>query len=402
METLAPGLSTQKLYPIKVLHIQKVAGIAGSENHLLTLLPGLAKYGYDPTMLVLADRQDRPDPFAERMRAAGVPTKIMPIRGDLAPFLVPRLVRLIRQEKYDLVHTHLLHADLYGRVAARIGRARLVSTYHCDDPCHLMQGIRHLDRTTGKLCAAIICISKSVQAFVRSEIGLPHTLLHVVRYGLDPAPMMPPCNSWREKLGLRRGDRLLGIVARLTEQKGHACLLHAMRSVLEAYPATHLAIVGDGELRHSLEALTATLGLQKQVHFLGLQPDASQFISEFDIFVHPSLFEGFGLVFLEAMAAARPIVATRVSAIPEIVLDGETGLLVPPGEPEALAKALCRLIDNPELAEEFGRYGRQRLEERFTVDKMIEATLRVYQQVLQKPQERPRRLRVGHLEGERT
>src|SRR5262245_34870872 len=128
--------------PLKVLHIQKVAGIAGSENHLLTLLPRLREYGYAPTMLVLADRNDRPGPFVECMRATGVPIKVRPIMGDLDLLLLPRLVRFMRQGGYDLVHTHLLHADLYGRLAARMAGVSLVSTYHCDDPLHLIPGVR--------------------------------------------------------------------------------------------------------------------------------------------------------------------------------------------------------------------------------------------------------------------
>jgi glycosyltransferase involved in cell wall biosynthesis len=152
-----------------------------------------------------------------------------------------------------------------------------------------------------------------------------------------------------------------------------------MRFLLDEIPSVHLVIVGDGELRSTLERLTAELALTEHVHFVGFRSDVPNLMHAFDIFVLPSLFEGFGLVLLEAMAAAKPIVATRVSAIPEIVLDGKTGLLVPPRDPLALSKALRQLIMNPGLAGDFGGCGRRQLEQQFSVKKMVDDTVRVYQ-----------------------
>ena len=366
----------------KVLHIQKVAGIAGSENHLLTLLPRLREYGYEPTMLVLADRRDRPKRFIERMRAAGVPTSLMLMRGHVDPFLVPRLIRFIKQGRYDIVHTHLLHADLYGRLAAKIVGVKLVSTYHCDDPYHLIPGVKQADQWTGKMCDAVICISNNVRGFVRWKIGLPEGRLHTVYYGLDSVPTKIQRWSLREELGIRESDPLIGIVARLHEQKGHVYLLQAMKLLIESYPATHLVIVGDGPLRSYLEAFTKNLALEEHVHFLGYQQDGAKLMHAFDIFVHPSLYEGFGLAVLEAMMVGKPIVATRVSAIPELVIHGKTGLLVPPRDVGALADAICKLLENPSLAKELGRQARKRAEEHFSVGKMVDSTVRIYHRVL--------------------
>lgn len=368
--------------PVHVLHIQKVAGIAGSENHLLTLLPRLREHGYAPAMLVLADRNDRPDTFVERMRESGISTEIMPMISDVAPLLLLRLVRFIRTSSCDLVHTHLLHADLYGRLAGRVAGAKVISTYHCDDPFHLIRGIRHLDRLTALLCSQIICISESVRAFVRNRIGLRADRLSVVSYGLDPDRLCHASENLRRILGLGDSTILVGIVARLTAQKGHIYLLQAMHEVITQIPSCHLVVIGDGEERQRLQALTISLGIKEHVHFLGYRCDASSLIRELNIFALPSLYEGFGLVVLEAMAAAKPIIATLVSAIPELVADGESGVLVPPRDSKALAQGIVRLATEPFFARKLGQEGRARLERLFTVDKMLQGTVQVYRAVI--------------------
>jgi glycosyltransferase involved in cell wall biosynthesis len=362
--------------------MQKVNGLAGSENHLLALLPRLRDHGYQSTMLVLADRNDRPGTFVERMQAVGIPTKVTAMLGDLDPLLFARLVRFIWQGRYHLVHTHLLHAGLYGRLAGRIAGTRVISTYHNDNPFHLTQGLKQINRVTTSMCCQVICISKAVQGFVHKQIGVPLNRLNVIYYGLEPVLFRSSMPRLRSDLGIGPTDPVVGIVARLIEQKGHIYLLQAMRFLLDDIPSVHLLIVGEGELRPYLESLTAQLRIKEHVHYLGFRTEASNLMHEFDVFVLPSLFEGFGLVLLEAMAAAKPIVATQVSAIPEIVADGETGLLVPPRDPMALAQALRQLIMNPGLACDLGHCGRRRLEQRFTVRKMVEDTVKVYQSVL--------------------
>ena len=204
----------------------------------------------------------------------------------------------------------------------------------------------------------------------------------MVHYGFQPK--RPPSSepNLRSLLHLPEGRPIVGMVARLTTQKGHSTLLRAMSKLIQRSTALpHLVLVGDGELRSSLEALVSRLKLDSHVSFLGYRPDASRLIYDFDIFAHPSRWEGFGLVFLEAMAAGVPIIATRTSAIPEIVEDGETGLLVPVDDGDALSDALSSLLTNPPLRKEMGLAGRRRLEKNFSVQKMVEETAKIYQQI---------------------
>jgi glycosyltransferase involved in cell wall biosynthesis len=368
-------------YP-SVLHVQKVANIAGSEKYLLTLLPRIKESGYEPTMLVLTDRHDHPSSFVNEMQSVGIETEVMPILGDLNPRLLSRLVHFLQQRNYDIVHTHLLHADLYGGIAARLAPVkRVISTRHNDDDFRRKFPWRLLMNWNLNLMDRVICISENVNQFSQKVEKISPDKITVIPYGLNPNSVKPD-RSWRENLGWSDDVPVVGIVARLTEQKGHTTLLQAMSEVVQQFPTVQLVIVGDGELREELQQLAINLGIKSQVCFLGYRKNAAAMMAGFDIFVHPSRWEGFGLVFLEAMTASLPIVATQVGSIPEIVRQGETGLLVPVDAPTALAHAICRLLSDRTLARKIGQTGRNRLEKYFTVAAMVDHTCQVYRNIL--------------------
>lgn len=365
-----------------ILHIQKVANIAGSENHLLTLLPRLKESGYEPTMLVLTDRHDHPSSFLNEMQSLGIQTEVMPILGDLNPRLFNRLVNFIQQRNYAIVHTHLLHADLYGGIAARLARVkRVISTRHNDDDFRRKFPWRLPIAWNLKLMDRVICISENVKQFSHKIEEVSGNKITVIPYGINPYSVKLD-RSWREKLGWKDDVPVVGIVARLTEQKGHTTLLKAMSEVVHQFPTVQLVIVGDGELFNELQQLVNKLEIAQQVCFLGYRENAAAMMAGFDIFVHPSRWEGFGLVFLEAMTASLPIVATQVGSIPEIVRQGETGLLVPVDDPTALANAICRLLSDRALARKMGQNGRDILEKYFTVAAMVDRTCKVYANLL--------------------
>lgn len=372
----------------RILHIQKVKYIAGSESHLLMLLPRLREYGYNSTMLVLADAEDRPGTFCERMRASGVPTEVMSMRGDIDPLLVWKLARYIRQGNFDLVHTHLFHADLYGTLAAYLSGKRIIlSTRHNDNKFrnHI------LFKVVNRLCVCfdkkIITISNWLKKFSVDVERVPESKVETIHYGFDvnsfdkKAKKSLPTEV-RKEFNISSDQQVLGIVARLTEQKGHKDLLQAFRAVIDRYPQTILLIVGDGELEKDLKTQVQNMGLKEQVIFTGYREDIPAIMQAIDIFVHPSLWEGFGLVFLEAMAAGKPVVATRVSAIPEIVVDGETGYLVPPKNSHLLTEKILQLLENRVSAYKMGEKGRERLGQYFTVEKMVKEIKKLYDELL--------------------
>jgi len=292
----------------------------------------------------------------------------------------------LRDARPDLVHTHLIHADLYGIPAARWAGVRgVVSSRHNDDRFRRWLPVRVLSRWLWRQADAGIAISEAIRRFAIAYEGVSPQKIHTIHYGLDPASVHAPPDArtrLRQELGLPADAPLVGSVCRLIEQKGLDNALDGFAQVAAEFPAAHYAIAGDGPLRGALEAQAARLGVADRVHFLGWRADAPAIFAALDVLLAPSRWEGFGLVFLEAMALGVPVISTRVSAIPEVIADGETGWLVPPDDPAAIAGALRAALADPGERCRRGEAGRARLESQFTVDAMVERTLAVYRGVV--------------------
>jgi glycosyltransferase involved in cell wall biosynthesis len=345
---------------VRVVHVHRIGGIGGSERHLLTLLPALAERGVDVGFLGLDDPSRAPDPFYEQLT---VPYERLPAPRDLDPLLALRVRRAVR--RFDLVHTHLVHADVYGAVGAR----RLVSTKHNDDPFRA-GAFRFVERALARRAARVIAITGSLARFQVERVGLPAAKVEVIHYGLDGVPQ-----PW----GTNPADpvpadaRVLLAVCRLEPQKGVDVAVRALPEI----PGAHLVVLGDGPQRAELERLASELAVP--AYLPGRVPDVAAWLRRAEVLVHPARWEGFGLALLEAMLASLPVVATRVSSIPEIVADGETGLLVPPDDPSALAEAVNRVLANPAG---YGERGMTRARAEFSVAKMADRTLKVYEAAL--------------------
>jgi glycosyltransferase involved in cell wall biosynthesis len=339
---------------VKVLHVHRIGGIGGSERHLLTLLPALGERGVDVRFLGLDDPSRAPDPFYE---ALTVPYERLAAPRDVDPALAFRVRRAVRS--VDLVHTHLVHADLYGAFAAR----RLVSTKHNDDPFRA-GAFRFVERALARRASRVIAITQALARFQVEQVGLPADKVEVIHYGLDDLPQAWGTNPPDPVPG---NVRVLLCVCRLEPQKGVDVAIRA----LEEIPDAHLVVLGEGPQRAELEQLAG-----ERVHLLGRVPDVAAWLRRADVLVHPARWEGFGLALLEAMLASLPVVATWVSSIPEIVADGETGLLVPPDDASALAAAVNRVLADPAG---YGERGQARARTEFSVAKMADRTLAVYE-----------------------
>jgi glycosyltransferase involved in cell wall biosynthesis len=342
---------------VKVLHVHRIGGIGGSERHLLTLLPALAERGVDVRFLGLDDPSRAPGPFYD---ALTVPYERLPAPRDVDVVLALRVRRAVRGA--DLVHTHLVHADVYGTLGAR----RLVSTKHNDDPFRA-GSFRYVERALARRASRIIAITHALAQFQIDRVGLPADKVEVIHYGLDDLP-----GAW----GTNPADsvpadaRVLLCVCRLERQKGVDVAIKA----LEQIPEAHLVVLGEGPERAELERLSGP-----RVHLPGRVPDVAAWLRRAELLVHPVRWEGFGLALLEAMLASLPVVASRVSSIPEIVVDGETGLLVPPDDPSALAAAVNSVLAEPAG---YGERGRARARAEFSVAGMTDRTLAVYERAL--------------------
>lgn len=366
--------------PLRVMHLQKATGIGGSEHHLLTLLTRLDPILVSPYLLVLQDPAHPAQAFLAKVTRAALPHGVAPIGGDLDPVLPFRLARRFRRWRPDIVHTHLLHADLYGIPAARVaGVPGVVSTKHNDDPFRAGV-VGRADAALARLADRVIVISDHLARFYRNVEGIPAGKLTRIHYGLDANAETPDGSVVRREFSI--GDApLAGVVARLEEQKGHRYLLDAFVNVRAEIPRARLLLAGSGPQDAALRAQAAALGLGEAVIFAGFRDDVDRVMAALDLFVLPSLWEGFGLVLLEAMRAGRAIVATSVSAIPEIVADEETGLLVPPRDAGALAEAVVSLLRDPGRRAVMGAAGRARLQSAFSVAAMVEATVEIYRDI---------------------
>jgi len=369
---------------MKVLHVATTNARGGAENHLADLVAGQLARGLEVQCAFL-----KGDGYwTQTFQAQGCKVHNLGMRAYGDPRPVATLKRILSGFSPDLVHAHLPPAELYMRFALMGRTEPLVISKHNDQTFY--RG--HVDIFVERWCAArataVICISQAVQRFFAArwsgELG---RRLTVVRYGLDPAPYVHVDDKARAELrhewGVSPEALLFGTVARLVPQKSLHTLVTAFSLLRSRRPDVEakLVMVGRGPLETSLRSLAEQLGVSNEIIWAGFRTDIPVVMNAMDVFVLSSIFEGFGLVLLEAMAASRPVVATRVSAIPEVVGDGEAGVLVPPETPADMASAMLDMLD-PEHRRVLGSRGLQRLHEHFKLDDMIDATVQIYERCI--------------------
>jgi glycosyltransferase involved in cell wall biosynthesis len=387
---------------LRVLHIQKAHGLGGSERHILDVCAGLKTSGLRPRVLWLEEPGHPLDALRALGAEAGVESDTLQIGGDLDAGLVARLRGWLRDHPADLIHLHLLHATLYGALAtrgrsaagsrpaaARARHAPLVATRHGCEPYRRLPWFGLLARLLDRSCERVIVPSRHLAAFTARWDGTPREKLRVIPHGIrvdlfaraaaDAARRTRRRAAW----GFPADACVIGCVARLHPSKDHPTLLRAFARLQRDVPTARLVLVGDGPLRARLERCAREwLGDGVAgVRFAGNEPDAAGAHAGLDIAVLATRREGFGLAALEAMAAGRPLIATRAGALPELVRDGETGLLVPPGDSGALTEALLHLTRDPARRARLGARAAAAARA-YTLERMVAATAALYAEVL--------------------
>jgi glycosyltransferase involved in cell wall biosynthesis len=290
----------------------------------------------------------------------------------------------MRRERFDIVHTHLPGPDMVGGLVSwwtSLGHKRIVSVHNqrhrvgVDYPHWAL-------RWSWGTADGLVAISDAVREYVERRIGIAHGQATVIPYGLPIAPRLGDAFI-RQELGLTDEPLLLN-VGRVVPQKGQLHLIDAMPEVLRRSPRSHLAIVGhtEGDYAATLARHVHERGLERRVHLLGYREMGVDAMAEADVFVFPSLWEGFGLAVIEAMQAGVPVVCSDRGPLREIVLDGETGLLIPPRDPLQLAAGILRILEAPEFAARLSAQAQRRARETFGVETMIERTHRFYLEAL--------------------
>ena len=356
---------------MKIAHLDSHRAWRGGQQQVLYLTQFLLSQGHESLVVAPSDGA-----LLRRARAAEVPAIALNMRHELDLVAAWRLGTWLRRQGVDILHMHEPHAHSIGLLASVMAPSvRKVVSRRVDFPPirNLFSRYKYTKRDVRYLA-----VSRAVRE-VMLESGIAADAVHTVYSGVD----LDRIDTVHETSNaFPAGSRVIGTVGHLSGHKGHRYLLQAMRDVCQVEREARLVIVGEGRLRADLEAEAAALGLGDAVRFTGFRRDVLALIRGFEIFAFPSTHEALGTSILDAMALRKPVAATRAGGVPESVQDGVTGLLVPPGDPHALAEALCTMLRNPERGRAFGDAGRRRVEKHFTVERTGAATVSVYRDVL--------------------
>ncbi len=380
-QTASSAMPSQNT-PLRVVLLTDADVFAGTERHMLDLARGLTALGVSVKLAC-------PSPAAleDAARREGLPILTIAKRGLVDWDAARLLARRLKAGETDIVHAHNGRTALAAALGVRLaGRGRCVMTQHFLTPNHATQrgpkavlsGAAHY-WMVGQM-SRILAISEAVREAMLARHEAPDSKITVIPNGIT-APNPGNAAEMRRSLGVGANTPLVVCAARLEREKDVASLISAVKIVRERVPGVRCLVAGEGAERSALDAQIGALGLENSVTLLGFRADAPALMAAADVFVLPSLAEPFGLVLLEAMALSRPVVATRAGGPLEIVVDGETGFLVPPSSPDALAGALQTLLGDPALARRMGENGQARYEAQFTAAKMSQAILAVYQAV---------------------
>lgn len=366
---------------IHVLQIIDSMALGGAEVLLRDLSSALLANDFKVSVCYNTD-----GPIAKQIEAMGVSTTRLPRLGRVDLYLLWKTYRQIKMLKPDIVHTHLFKSDFHGRLAAKLaGTPVVITTLH---NCHnwaknpLLGGIYGAN---ARLADHVIAVSDEVRDYAVSYIHIdPQRLTTIAnavplsRFGKSEAARV----AVRGEFNIPLDAPLLGIIARLTEQKDHDNFLHAAKKILEEAPDTYFLIIGDGPLAGTLKALAQSLGIQKSVIFCGIRQDIPEVMAALDILVFSSRWEGLPVALLEGMASSLPVVATSVGGVPGVIQNGETGLLVLPEDSSALAKSSLSLIKNAALREKMGQAGNVHVRANYGMDGMVNKIISLYHSLL--------------------
>jgi glycosyltransferase involved in cell wall biosynthesis len=385
---------------IRVLRVIGRLNVGGPALHVVYLAAGLAERGYATTLVAgsVARGEDSMGFVAEGL---GVPVLRMDeLRRDISPALdaiaVVKLARLIQRTRPHILHTHTAKAGAVGRLAALVAAGArppiVLHTFHGHvlrgyfDPVRTA-GFRVLERLLARTSTALIAVSPQVRDDLVELAIAPRKRFAVVRLGIELAERVAIDDARRAEtrrlMGIPPDRFVVGWIGRMTEVKRTDHVLDAFRQLRHAGVEACLCLVGDGPDRPAVERRAHELGIMRDTLFLGFQKDVAPFYAAFDALLLPSLNEGTPVSAMEALAAERPVVATRVGGVPDVVRDGEDGFLADPGAVPALAAGLARLAEDPELRRRMGAAGRARVLDRYAVQRLVDDTDLLYRSLLE-------------------
>ena len=358
---------------LSVLHVDAGVEWRGGQQQVLYLMEGLTQLGHDNQIATPPS-----SPLGEKAASEGLRVHSINMRGEWDLSAARSLLRLVDQERPEIIHFHDARSAGIGALIRVQRIPPIIVSRRVDFPI----GRNPFSRRKYRRADAVVAVSNRIgdiclqAGILRERIAIVHDGIDIERFGT----MMPKARA-RLAIGISPGIPIIGVVAALVNHKGHRYLLDAMPMVLEKKSDAHLVIAGDGPLRKSLESQSRQLGIVKAVTFLGQIEKVPEFLAAIDLFVLPSHMEGLCQALIEALAAGIPCIATRAGGIPDVIEDGRSGLLVPPRDPNALAYAVNRVLDDETLKHHLMDGGRLQAGN-FTREKMVRQTVTVYKQAL--------------------
>lgn len=342
---------------------------------LISLVERLDKTRYEPIVCLLAEGW-----LAAELRKRGIETVVVPQQPGLDAAWMVNFVKLIRRRRIDLMHAQEFAMNTCCSIASAITGVPVVTTVQGKNYYPDKRRRRFAYRFVSKQ-SRMIAVSEDLRRFLVSRVGVRAERVTTIHNGIDTRKYRTDNGdraAIRNELGVDDTQPVLGTAGSLYPVKGHIHLLRAMAIVVRDVPDAVCVIAGRGELLEPLQTTAAELGIERNVRFLGFRPDVPAVLKALDLFVLPSLSEGFSLALLEALAAGRPVVATGVGGNAEVVANGRNGFLVPPEDPTALAERILTLLGDPRLAATFGETGRSRVDPEFDVTTMVRRYEDVY------------------------
>lgn len=308
------------------------------------------------------------------------------------PLLAVRLFRLVKKHRIDLVHGQGARVDFYARIAAHTAGVKYISTVAMPvegfDVSYWKRYIYCLlDHFTERYVDRFLLCSEALRkTYVEKHLVPPDKAIRIYN-GIELEKYSPAVNhtsaaGLKKELGLDNASVLVGAIGRMSWQKGFEYMVRAIPAVHAVIPEVKVLFIGDGPLKHELEHLARQCGVEETIVFTGFRSDIKEVLSAVDVLAVPSLREGFPMITLEAMAMAKPIVATEIKGMDEQILDMKTGLSIPPADTDSLGSAIIRLLDNKDLARSLGQNAREYVAANFSLDRTLQETQDVYQTIL--------------------
>jgi glycosyltransferase involved in cell wall biosynthesis len=366
--------------------------ISGSGLNTFLSMRGLNKGVYETALACAPGGKLIPLVRSQSMRVITFKNLVQPLHPVKDALAVINLALFMKKNPYHIVHTHNSKAGFVGRLSAKLAGVPVIVhtvhgfSFHDKEPTWRQWLFRNAERLASHWCDCMIFISQPLVDWALKERIANHKKIVKIYSGIELDRFTPVTEEetkrLREKWGLGERDAVVGIVSKLWDGKGHALLIEAFREIRQKKREAKLLMVGEGYLLKSLRELVDKYKLNDAVVFTGFQAEVAQIIATFDVAVLPSLFEGMGRVVVEAMAMEKPVVASRVGGIPDLVEHGVNGYLVSPGDVKELEHAVFKLLNDPSLARRMGKEGRRKISNQFSAATMADSIDRVYRELL--------------------